>query len=177
MASPLRARRWRSPISPPSFRAPTLTLRYGRSLITAYATTLAVGEGALLLTAGLLHIGGAGPALWLTPGLILAGAGLGLAITPLTTTVLAHVDPQRVGALAGVLSTTQQLGNSIGVAVTAVIFSGLLAVAALSRLLRRRRKRRGHDRARPRTRQAPDHGERSVSLAGAPDWRSVPSPR
>ena len=94
-------------------------------------------------------------AAWLTPGLILAGVGMGLAITPLATTVLAHVNPQRAGALAGAMSTMQQVGNSVGVAVTGVIFYGavqhgypraaelslaqlgclLLAVAALSRLL------------------------------------------
>jgi EmrB/QacA subfamily drug resistance transporter len=138
-----------------SLRAPALTLRYGRSLITTGAVTLAAGEGVLLVTAGLLHGAGADAALWLIPGLILAGAGMGLAITPLTTTVLAHVDPQRAGALGGAMSTMQQVGNSVGVAVTGVLFFGtvhagygwafrlsmaqlgvlLLAVAVLSRLL------------------------------------------
>ncbi len=138
-----------------SLRAPTLTLRYGRSLITTGAAVLAAGEGALLLTVGLLHGAGAGSALWLIPGLIPVGAGMGLAITPLTATVLAHVDPLRAGALAGALSTMQQVGNAVGVAVTGVLFFGavhvsysrafrlsmaqlallLLAVAALSRLI------------------------------------------
>jgi len=138
-----------------SLRAPALTLRYGRSLITTGAVALAAGEGVLLLTAGLLHGDGAVAALWLLPGLIPAGAGMGLAITPLTTIVLAHVDPPRAGALAGTLSTMQQVGNAVGVAVTGVIFFGsvhagyawafrlsmvqlaglLLAVAVLSRLL------------------------------------------
>jgi EmrB/QacA subfamily drug resistance transporter len=138
-----------------SLRAPALTPRYGRSLITAGAATLAAGEGVLLLTVGLLHGSGAATALWLIPGLIPAGAGMGLAITPLTTTVLAHVDPHRAGALGGALSTMQQVGNAVGVAVTGVIFFGavhagygwafrlsmaqlgglLLAVAVLSRLM------------------------------------------
>jgi MFS family permease len=138
-----------------SLRAPAMTLRYGRSLITTGAATLAAGEGVLLLTVGLLHAAGPATALWLTPGLILAGAGMGLAITPLATTVLAHVDPQRAGALGGTMSTMQQVGNAVGVAVTGVVFFGsvhvgygwafrlsmgqlaclLLAVAVLSRLL------------------------------------------
>jgi EmrB/QacA subfamily drug resistance transporter len=138
-----------------SLRAPALTLRYGRSMITAGAATLAAGEGVLLVTVAGVHGVGIGAAVWLTPGLILAGAGMGLAITPLATTVLAHVNPQRAGALAGAMSTMQQVGNSVGVAVTGVIFFGavqhgypravelsliqlgclLLAVAALSRLL------------------------------------------
>ena len=138
-----------------SLRAPALTVRYGRSLITTGAMTLAAGEGVLLFTAATRHGVGASPALWLVPCLILAGAGIGLAITPLTTTVLAHADPQRAGAVAGALSTMQQVGNAVGVAVTGVIFFGsvqhgylrafelsmaqlsclLLAVAALSRPL------------------------------------------
>jgi EmrB/QacA subfamily drug resistance transporter len=138
-----------------SLRAPALTLKYGRSMITAGACTLAAGEGVLLVTVAFVHGTGIGAAVWLTPGLILAGVGMGLAITPLATTVLAHVNPQRAGALAGAMSTMQQVGNSVGVAVTGVIFFGqvqhgypravelsliqlgclLLAVAALSRLL------------------------------------------
>ncbi len=138
-----------------SLRAPALTLRYGRSMITAGAGTLAAGDAVLLATVATVHGGGPGTAFWLTPGLILAGVGMGLAITPLATTVLAHADPQRAGALAGAMSTMQQVGNAVGVAVTGVIFFGavqhgyprafelslvqlgclLLAVAALSRLL------------------------------------------
>jgi predicted MFS family arabinose efflux permease len=62
----------------------------------------------------------------LAPGLLLIGAGQGLCITPLTTTVLAHADPQRAGAVSGALSTMQQAGNALGVAVTGVIFFGAL---------------------------------------------------
>ena len=107
-----------------SLRAPALTLRLGRDLIAAGALLLAAGEGSLLLTvvlAGSASIG------WLAPGLVLVGAGMGLGITPLTTTVMAHADPQRAGAVAGALSTMQQVGNALGVAVTGVIFFGGLA--------------------------------------------------
>ncbi len=109
----------------------------------------------LLLTVGLLHGVGAASALWLVPGPIPVGAGMGLVLTPIATAVLAHVDPQRTGALAGALPTMQQVGNWVGVAVTWVIFFGavhvgyswafrlsmaqlgclLLAVAVLSRLI------------------------------------------
>ena len=104
-----------------SMRAPALTLRFGRSLIAVGALTLAAGHGLVLLavTAG----GGIG---WLVPGLLLAGAGMGLTITPLTTTVLAYARPERAGAVSGVLSTMQQVGGSLGVAVTGVIFFGAL---------------------------------------------------
>ena len=104
-----------------SIRAPALTLRFGRSLIAAGALTLAAGHGLVLLAvaAG----GGIG---WLVPGLLLAGAGMGLTITPLTTTILAYARPERAGAVSGVLSTMQQVGGSLGVAVTGVIFFGAL---------------------------------------------------
>jgi EmrB/QacA subfamily drug resistance transporter len=106
-----------------SLRAPAMTLRFGRRLVAAGALALATGEGMLLLTVA--ELGGASVA-WLVPGLALAGAGMGLCITPLTATVLAHADPQRAGAVTGALSTMQQVGNALGVAITGVIFFGLL---------------------------------------------------
>jgi EmrB/QacA subfamily drug resistance transporter len=139
-----------------SFRAPALTLRFGRSLIAAGAVTLALGDGVLLGTVA--HLGISGSVWLLAPGLVLVGAGMGMCITPLTSTVLAHADPERAGAVSGALSTMQQVGNALGVAITGAIFFGsvsggyaqafelsmaelaglLLSVAALSRLLPRR---------------------------------------
>ena len=136
-----------------SMRAPALTLRFGRTLIGAGALTLAAGHLSLLIAVA--DVGVKGSIAALVPGLLLVGAGMGLCITPLTTTVLACAGPQGAGAVSGVLSTMQQVGNSIGVAVTGVIFFGavphgyahaldlsvaelgalLIGVAALSRLL------------------------------------------
>jgi EmrB/QacA subfamily drug resistance transporter len=133
-----------------SFQAPALTVRFGRSVIAAGAVLAAAGDGALYLAAG--H---GGPVAWLFPGLVLLGAGQGLCITPLTTTVLSHAGPASAGSVSGALSTAQQVGNSIGVAVTGVLFFGavtrgydlafersvlqmgalLLVVAALTRLM------------------------------------------
>jgi EmrB/QacA subfamily drug resistance transporter len=136
-----------------SLRAPALTLRHGRKLIAIGASILAAGDAALI--AAVSHTGTSGSVGWLVPGLVLVGAGQGLCITPLTTTVLAHADPHQAGAVSGALSTMQQAGNALGVAVTGVIFFGalpagyphafelalaeltclLIAVAALTRLL------------------------------------------
>ena len=69
-----------------SLRAPSLTLRLGRDLITVGALALAVGDGALL--AAVAHDGTGGPVGLLAPGLARVGAGQGLCITPLTATVL-----------------------------------------------------------------------------------------
>jgi MFS family permease len=140
-----------------SFRAPALTMRFGRSVIAAGALIAAAGDAALWLATA--HAGTSGPVTWLFPGLLLLGAGQGLCITPLTTTVLSHADPVTAGSLAGALSTAQQVGNSVGVAVTGVLFFGalghgygvafersvlqmgalLLVVAALTRLMGRQR--------------------------------------
>jgi len=55
------------------------------------------------------------------------GAGQGLCITPLTTTVLSHAEPATAGSVSGALSTAQQVGNSVGIAVTGVLFFGALS--------------------------------------------------
>jgi EmrB/QacA subfamily drug resistance transporter len=140
-----------------SFRAPALTMRFGRPVIAVGALVAALGDAALYLATA--HAGTSGSIAWLFPGLLLLGAGQGLCITPLTTTVLSHADPATAGSVAGALSTAQQVGNSVGVAVTGVLFFGalshgyglafersalqmgvlLLVVAALTRLMPRRR--------------------------------------
>jgi MFS family permease len=55
---------------------------------------------------------------------VLVGAGIGLCLTPLTSTVLSGIAPPRSGAASGVLSTTQHVGYALGVALTGVIFFG-----------------------------------------------------
>jgi EmrB/QacA subfamily drug resistance transporter len=116
-----------------SFRAPALTMRFGRRVIAAGAVVAALGNAGLA-AAVLVHAGagagGAGPIVALFPGLFLLGAGQGLCITPLTTTVLSHADATRAGSVSGALSTAQQVGNAIGVAVSGVVFYGLLAHGA-----------------------------------------------
>ena len=107
-----------------SLRAPALTVRFGRDLVCAGAVVLAAGDIALWLFVH--HYGSGGPLGLLAPGLVRAGAGMGLAITPLTTTVLAHATPKTAGSISGALSTMQQVGNAVGVAVTGAIFYGAL---------------------------------------------------
>jgi EmrB/QacA subfamily drug resistance transporter len=105
-----------------SLRAPSLTPRYGRDLIGSGALSLALGDALLLLS--VVAFGGAIPTL--VPGLLLAGAGMGLCITPLTSIALSHADQRTAGSLSGTLATTQQVGNALGVAVTGVVFFGNL---------------------------------------------------
>jgi len=103
-----------------SMRAPLLVGRFGRAVVV---------EGALMLAAG--HVATVVAVSWcsgsvaaLAPGLLLVGAGMGLCLAPITTLVLSNVDPQRAGAVSGLLSTMQQVGNAIGVAAIGVLFFG-----------------------------------------------------
>jgi Na+/melibiose symporter-like transporter len=105
-----------------SLRAPALTQRYGRNLIMVGTLTVAAGD--LVLALGVAA--GSGRTALLAPGLLLIGVGQGLWITPLTTTVLSFVEPRRAGVVSGMLSTMQQVGNSLGVAVTGLAFFGTL---------------------------------------------------
>ena len=41
--------------------------------------------------------------------------------------MLAHADARTAGSISGALATAQQVGNAIGVAVSGVIFFGLLS--------------------------------------------------
>jgi predicted MFS family arabinose efflux permease len=51
---------------------------------------------------------------------------MGLVIAPLASTVLARVRPHHAGAAAGVLTTTVQIGNALGVALIGIVFYGAL---------------------------------------------------
>ena len=108
-----------------SLRAPALTVRFGPRVIAVGAVCGAAGD--LLLVLAVAHWGVGGPLAALFPGLFLLGAGQGLCITPLTTTVLSHADARTAGSITGALSTAQQVGNAIGVAASGVIFFGLLS--------------------------------------------------
>jgi EmrB/QacA subfamily drug resistance transporter len=107
-----------------SLRAPKLTLRYGRNLLAVAALTLAAGHALLALGADMSSTDRS--IVWLLPGLILVGAGMGLGITPLVSTVMAGVDASKAGSVLGLLSTMQQLGNAVGVAITGLVFFGAL---------------------------------------------------
>jgi EmrB/QacA subfamily drug resistance transporter len=139
-----------------SMRSPALTARYGRAGIAAGALVLACGHG--LLLAAVSDVGVGGSLVVLVPGLLLVGAGMGLVLAPLASTILQSLEPERAGAASGMLTTMQSVGNALGVAVTGVIFFGalhsgyarafelalselgilLVLVAALTRLLPRR---------------------------------------
>jgi MFS family permease len=107
-----------------SMRAPALTARHGRATIAVGALVLAAGHG--LLLASVADVGVSGSVAVLVPGLLLVGAGMGLVLAPLASTVLQSLAPERAGAASGMMTTMQNVGNALGVAVTGVIFFGAL---------------------------------------------------
>ncbi|MCQ4044871.1 MFS transporter [Streptantibioticus rubrisoli] len=58
----------------------------------------------------------------MAPTMVFTGLGLGLVLGPLLNFVLARVRNDDSGAVSGVLSTAQQLGSSLGVAVIGLAF-------------------------------------------------------
>ncbi|MFC9971574.1 MFS transporter [Spirillospora sp. NPDC127200] len=93
--------------------------------------------GAALLAAGLLSIAvtAAGPHPGrLLPGLLLAGAGMGLTMSPLISAALTAAGDELAGQASAVLGTVQELAGVAAVAVTGLVLLGLRAgpVAALA---------------------------------------------
>ena len=102
--------------------APGLAARRGRAVIAGGALVLAAGH--LLLLLAVADVGVRGSLAALAPGLVFVGAGMGLVLAPLASTILTTLEPERAGAASGMLSTMQNVGNALGVAVTGVIFFG-----------------------------------------------------
>jgi len=111
-----------------SMCAPALTRRLDRQSLALGALGLACGQA--LLGVLVAHIGLSGNILLLLPALVFDGAGIGLVIAPLTSTVLAGIAPGHAGAAAGILTAMQQLGAAVGVAAIGIIFYGDLGPSA-----------------------------------------------
>jgi MFS family permease len=91
-----------------------------------------LAAGALAQAAGLLILGGTVlaawphlPVSWLAPGMVVAGLGQGLVMSPLFGLVLSEVPPASAGAASGVLTTTQQVALALGVATLGSLFIAL----------------------------------------------------
>jgi hypothetical protein len=89
-------------------------------------TRLLIGPGFALIGTGLLLMRGlSSGSRWthLLPGLILVGAGAGLVSTPLASTAVGVVHPNRAGMASGINTTFRQIGIAAGVAVLGSIFA------------------------------------------------------
>lgn len=92
---------------------------HGRRVLEIGAIMLALGYAA---TATLLASGAPFIPQVVIPTLILQSAGGGLLVTPSLGAVLSRIDPDDAGVASGVLSTAQQVGAALGVAVIGVVY-------------------------------------------------------
>lgn len=116
-----------------------------------------VAAGMFLLATGLAWMAGLLPGIEkiapdtspadLVAPFVLSGIGIGLAIAPVTSAVMATAPKDRVGNASGVLSTTRQVGSLMGIAilgavlqnrVTATITEGIQGVGQIPAALKER---------------------------------------
>jgi MFS family permease len=100
-----------------------LLARYGARVLTAGGLLQAAGLIILAVTVwqGWPHLA----VIDLSPGLVVAGFGQGLLMSPLFGVVLSQVPPAAAGAGSGVLTTTQQTALALGVATLGSLFLAL----------------------------------------------------
>ncbi|MDO3701521.1 MFS transporter [Micromonospora sp. C28SCA-DRY-2] len=97
----------------------TLAARAGRALLITGSLTIAASQ--LVLWAVVKD--GNDPGYWLLAlALFIGGLGLGLAAPILVNVVLAGIPGRNAGAAGGVLSTVNQIGAAVGIAVLGTIF-------------------------------------------------------
>jgi EmrB/QacA subfamily drug resistance transporter len=102
--------------------------RLGKWTIAIGSTLLVIGILGVIVT---LNLQGTNLTGWdLIPSFLISGLGLGTVIAPLLNIILAGVPARDAGSASGVLTTFQQLGGAIGVAVVGVVFFGLLSSRA-----------------------------------------------
>jgi EmrB/QacA subfamily drug resistance transporter len=98
--------------------AAALVAKAGKALVSIGTLLQVVGAGwsiAVITNGDPTSVGLVGP-------MAVAGAGLGLVIVPLTDVVLAAVPTNDAGSAAGTLSTFQQVGAAVGVAIVGTAF-------------------------------------------------------
>jgi predicted MFS family arabinose efflux permease len=97
-----------------------LARRYGRLILSGGGVLMALGTFGVLL--GASHVGRGSDPWAVVPGLVVCGIGLSLLIIPLANVVLAAVPREAASGAGGVLSTSQQLGGALGVALVGTVF-------------------------------------------------------
>jgi MFS transporter, DHA2 family, multidrug resistance protein len=83
--------------------------------------TLALTPGAVPLLSG-----GRSPA-WVVPGLVLAGAGLGIVMVAASAAIIGGAPPQRAGMASSIESVSYELGSLAGVTVLGTILTAVYA--------------------------------------------------
>jgi hypothetical protein len=114
----------------------TVALLTGR-LIGKVAMRVLLGGAMVAAAAGLAtmaHLTATSGWLVLLPGFILAGIGLGITSTGLSSAALSAVEPARAGMAAGLTNTLRQVGTATGVAVLGALYASRVTTATLHAL-------------------------------------------
>ena len=105
-----------------------------QSLVAKFGVRLVMTMGMALAAGGLIYFAQISPhgtyLGTLLPGFLLAGVGLGLSFVPVTIGAMSGVVPNEAGVASGLITTTQQIGGALGVAVLSTI-----AVSATTRFI------------------------------------------
>lgn len=111
-----------------SARSDVVARRLGNRVLAVGCALLVLGMLLVLLT---VHLVGTHPHIYsFVVPLLVSGAGLGFFVAPVTNIVLAGIHAEGAGSASGVLSSVQQVGGALGVAVAGVIFFGLIGTNA-----------------------------------------------
>jgi EmrB/QacA subfamily drug resistance transporter len=112
-----------------SARSPALATRFGPR------ATIVAGLLLLALALGLLSFADAGTPYALYGGLLgVVGAGMGIAMAPLSQTMVQALPPSHAGVSSGLNSTTRELGSALGVAVLSTVLTARFADRLPARL-------------------------------------------
>ncbi|MET9886284.1 MFS transporter [Streptomyces sp. NPDC006430] len=101
-----------------------LVPRFGRKVLQAGALTMAAGI--LLYIWEAQHFGMEIASWQMAAPLVVMGLGMGLIVAPLTDTVLSEVPREHAGSASGLINTTGQMGNALGLGLTSVVYFGLI---------------------------------------------------
>jgi len=113
-----------------SILGPRMAARFGPWSITIGAGLDVLGTVGLVLTG--VRYGGHLTGWDLAPATAVIGLGQGMALPSLIGAALSHVPPERAGAAAGILTTTQQFGVASGVAIIGAVFYARLGPSRAS---------------------------------------------
>ncbi|MFE1548798.1 MFS transporter [Streptomyces sp. NPDC058718] len=101
-----------------------LVPRFGRKVLQAGALTMIAGVLLYLFDAG--RYGTAITSWQMIPPLVVMGLGMGLIVAPLTDAVLSEVPREHAGSASGLINTTGQMGNALGLGLVSVVFFGVI---------------------------------------------------
>ncbi|WP_024760577.1 MFS transporter [Streptomyces exfoliatus] len=101
-----------------------LVPRFGRKVLQTGALTMIAGVLLYMFEAG--RYGTAITSWQMIPPLVIMGLGMGLIVAPLTDAVLSEVPKEHAGSASGLINTTGQMGNALGLGLVSVVFFGVI---------------------------------------------------